>query len=82
MSDRETEYRKAVRRMFTIIGQGTGASWLAIRVGFRELARLDAELGADRARTLHREEARAWHRRTGLDPWSGVRTATYQDFAA
>lgn len=82
MPDSTAEYRKVVRRLFTIIGQGPEASWLAIRVGYREVARLEGALGAERARRIHREEARAWHARTGRDPWTGLATPSYQDFAA
>lgn len=73
------EYRKIVRRLFTIIGQGPEASWLAIRVGYREIARLEAPLGAAQARALHQDEARRWHARTGRDPWTGLVTAHYRD---
>jgi hypothetical protein len=81
-SPTDRDYRKVVRRLFTIIGQGTEVSWLAIRVGYREIARLEGPLGAEQARRLHRDEALAWHTRTGRDPWTGLVTPIYRDDAA
>jgi hypothetical protein len=75
----EQEYVKVVRRMFTITEQGPAANPLAIQVAYREIARLETAVGVDRAQTLHRAEARAWHATRGINPWSGQRVATYQE---